>query len=84
MAQTFYPTTTTYETSRTTIPTATKTKTSGTQPDSRGGSKATSTVCAPEDSEEKEYTGLKPTHDQAITLCAWRCRTVDVGLLVAR
>ncbi|BGP19655.1 hypothetical protein JCM10213v2_007751 [Rhodosporidiobolus nylandii] len=61
---TFYPTTTTFSTSRTTIPTTTKTKTSTYKPPS------SATVCASGDADKKEFTGLKPTHDQSITLCA--------------
>ncbi|CDR35517.1 RHTO0S01e01090g1_1 [Rhodotorula toruloides] len=62
---TFYPTATTYSTSRTTIPTATRTKTAS----PAAASAPTSTVCAPGDADEKQFTGLKPTHDQSITLC---------------
>ncbi|GAA6042441.1 hypothetical protein JCM8097_008454 [Rhodosporidiobolus ruineniae] len=61
---TFYPTTTTYSTSRTTIPTTTKTKTK-TYPNP---AQATATVCNKGDADQKEFTGLKPTHDQSITL----------------
>lgn len=60
---TFYPTTTTYHTVRETIPTSTRTKTSSYAPP------ATQTMCRPGDLSEKERTGLKPTHDQSITLC---------------
>ncbi|CEQ39400.1 SPOSA6832_00916, partial [Sporobolomyces salmonicolor] len=59
---TFYPTTTAYWTSETTIPTTTKTKTM--TPVAEG----TPTVCNPGDADEKEFTGLTPTHDQSITL----------------
>ncbi|KAK4329668.1 Peptidase M50B-like-domain containing protein [Rhodotorula toruloides] len=61
---TFYPTATTYSTSRTTIPTATRTKTAS----PAAASAPTSTVCAPGDADQKQFTGLKPTHDQSITL----------------
>lgn len=61
---TFYPTTTTYETKRTTIPTSTKIKTSTPPPPP-----SRETQCRPGDSSVKERTGLKPTHDQSITLC---------------
>ncbi|GAA6049262.1 hypothetical protein NBRC10513_005745 [Rhodotorula toruloides] len=69
---TFYPTATTYSTSRTTIPTATRTKTAS----PAAASAPTSTVCAPGDADQKQFTGLKPTHDQSITLCesGWRNR----------
>ncbi|GAA6023776.1 hypothetical protein JCM10207_001190 [Rhodosporidiobolus poonsookiae] len=59
---TFYPTTTTYSTSRTTIPTTTKTKTK------TPAAQSTATICKPGDADEKEFTGLRPTHDQTITL----------------
>ncbi|GAA5995251.1 M50 family metallopeptidase [Rhodotorula paludigena] len=59
---TFYPTTTTYSTSKTTIPTTTKTKTK------TPAAQSTQTVCRQGDADEKEFTGLKPTHDQSITL----------------
>ncbi|GAA5920891.1 hypothetical protein JCM3775_003995 [Rhodotorula graminis] len=62
---TFYPTTTTYATSHTTIPTTTKTKT---QSPSQAAASSTPTTCAPGDADEKQSTGLKPTHDQSITL----------------
>lgn len=65
--QTFYPTTTTYATSHTTIPTTTKTKT---QSPSQAAASSAPTTCAPGDADEKQSTGLKPTHDQSITLCA--------------
>jgi len=65
-SQTFYPTTTTYQTSRTTIPTTTKTKTQ--TPGAAASS--TPTVCNTGDADEKEFHGLKPTHDESITLCA--------------
>ncbi|KAJ8292094.1 60S ribosomal protein L18-B [Rhodotorula toruloides] len=59
---TFYPTATTYSTSRTTIPTATRTKTAS----PAAASAPTSTVCAPGDADEKQFTGLKPTHDHIV------------------
>jgi hypothetical protein len=70
-SKTFYPTTTTYETSRTTIPTTTKTKTStpgGGAYGSTSTAKAKYSYCADGDANEKEHTGLVPTHDQSITL----------------
>ncbi|GAA5848981.1 hypothetical protein JCM9279_004683 [Rhodotorula babjevae] len=62
---TFYPTTTTYATSHTTIPTTTKTKT---QSPTQAAASSRPTTCAPGDADEKQSTGLKPTHDQSITL----------------
>ncbi|GAA5866083.1 hypothetical protein JCM8547_000592 [Rhodosporidiobolus lusitaniae] len=59
---TFYPTTTTYSTSRVTVPTTTKTKTK------TPAAQSTATVCAKGDADKKEFTGLKPTHDQSVTL----------------
>ncbi|GAA5868583.1 hypothetical protein JCM3774_005436 [Rhodotorula dairenensis] len=61
---TFYPTTTTYATSHTTVPTATRTKTK----DPQMATLATATVCVPGTSDGKGFSGLKPTHDQSITL----------------
>ncbi|BGP27293.1 hypothetical protein JCM10295v2_006257 [Rhodotorula toruloides] len=69
---TFYPTTTTYSTSRTTMPTATRTKTAS----PAAVSAPTSTVCAPGDADQKQFTGLKPTHDQSITLCESACSKI--------
>ncbi|GAA6049186.1 hypothetical protein JCM3770_003299 [Rhodotorula araucariae] len=60
---TFYPTTTTFATSRTTVPTTTKTKTQ-----TQAAATATSDVCRQGDADEKEFDGLRPTHDQTITL----------------
>lgn len=72
---TIFPTTTSFKTERHTVPTTTRTKTSTQAPP------ATQTVCRPGDSSVKERTGLKPTHDQSITLCECRnCRFGD-GLL---
>ncbi|ORY88232.1 peptidase M50B-like-domain-containing protein [Leucosporidium creatinivorum] len=71
---TFYPTTTTYHTERTTIPTSTKTKTSTQAP------MATQTICWPGDSSVKERTGLKPTHDQSITLYVIAIYIVGIGI----
>lgn len=63
--KTFYPWTTTYATSRTTVATATRTKTK----DPQVAPLATATVCTPESANKEEVTGLRPTHEQAITLC---------------
>ncbi|GAA5948297.1 hypothetical protein JCM3765_001358 [Sporobolomyces pararoseus] len=64
---TFYPTTTQYYTSKTTIATATKTATQGpSKPQAQESSG--SGVCNPGDADVKEKTGLSPTHDQSITL----------------
>ncbi|GAA5826756.1 hypothetical protein JCM11251_002883 [Rhodosporidiobolus azoricus] len=59
---TFYPTTTTFSTHKTTIPTTTKTKTK------TPAAQSTATICKPGDADKKEFEGLKPTHDQSITL----------------
>ncbi|GAA5900287.1 hypothetical protein JCM8208_005316 [Rhodotorula glutinis] len=75
---TLYPTTTTYATSHTTIPTTTKTKT---QSPSQAAASSTPTTCAPGDAEEKQSTGLKPTHDQSITLYVIAiCGIVGIGI----
>ncbi|GAA5990829.1 hypothetical protein JCM11641_000842 [Rhodosporidiobolus odoratus] len=74
---TFYPTTTTFSTSKTTIPTTTKTKTKSYVPPS------TATVCLPGDADKKEFTGLKPTHDQSITLCEAVYPPAIVGIGIA-
>ncbi|TNY22642.1 peptidase M50B-like-domain-containing protein [Rhodotorula diobovata] len=74
---TFYPTTTTYQTSRTTIPTTTKTKTQ--TPGAAASS--TPTVCNTGDADEKEFHGLKPTHDESITLYVIAiCAIVGIGI----
>ncbi|GAA6064432.1 hypothetical protein JCM10212_005311 [Sporobolomyces blumeae] len=57
---TFYPTTTTCETSRVTVPTATKTKTSTPS----AAQQTADGVCKPGDADVKEKTGLVPTHDR--------------------
>ncbi|GAA5879875.1 hypothetical protein JCM16303_004380 [Sporobolomyces ruberrimus] len=62
---TFYPTSTTWHTSKTTIPTATATATKKpARPQAQQGSE----VCQPGDADVKEKTGLVPTHNQSITL----------------
>jgi hypothetical protein len=72
---TVYPTTTEQKTKTTTIHTTTKTKTSPT---------ATKTgvhrACLPGDADEKEFTGLKPTHDESITLYVIAIYLVGIGL----
>ena len=60
---TFYPTTTSYKDITVTVPTSTATKTSTPVP------VQTQTICRPGDSAQKQYSGLRPTHDQSITLC---------------
>ncbi|GAA5900790.1 uncharacterized protein JCM6883_004655 [Sporobolomyces salmoneus] len=66
---TFYPTTTTWYTSKTTIATATKTATqSSSNGPQQAQEQAASDVCLPGDADVKEKTGLTPTHDQSITL----------------
>ncbi|BGP51228.1 hypothetical protein JCM10450v2_007157 [Rhodotorula kratochvilovae] len=73
---TFYPTTTTYATSRTTIPTTTKTKTQ-----TQAAAQSTPTVCKQGDADDKEFDGLKPTHDQSITLYVIAiCTIVGIGI----
>ncbi|GAA5895389.1 hypothetical protein JCM6882_006238 [Rhodosporidiobolus microsporus] len=72
---TFYPTTTTFSTSKTTIPTTTKTKTK------TPAAQSTATICRPGDADKKEFTGLKPTHDQSITLYVIAiCTIVGIGI----
>ncbi|GAA6023407.1 hypothetical protein JCM11491_006461 [Sporobolomyces phaffii] len=69
---TFYPTSTAYHTSRTTIPTATKTATKGPAPPQ---AQTTSEVCLPGDAEVKQKTGLVPTHDRERSSSNSRCPT---------
>lgn len=62
---TFYPTTTTWHTSKTTIPTATKTATQG--PAKPQAQDAGSDECRPSDPDGKQKRGLSPTHDRELT-----------------
>ncbi|GAA5945028.1 M50 family metallopeptidase [Sporobolomyces koalae] len=63
---TFYPTTTLLQTSRTTVATATHTKTQ--DPQRPKPQEPSDTGCLPGDANIREQTGLVPTHDQSITL----------------
>ncbi|KAK4052718.1 hypothetical protein OIV83_002005 [Microbotryomycetes sp. JL201] len=69
MTVTVYPETTTFSTSKVVVPTSTQTKTaSWTSLQTAAPAKATYGPCRPGDSDEKEQTGLRPTHDQSVTL----------------
>lgn len=74
---TVYPTTTEQATKTTTVHTATKTKTPATANSTKTGVHRT---CEPGDADEKEFTGLKPTHDQSITLYVIAIYLVGIAL----
>lgn len=74
---TVYPTTTEQDTKTTTVHTTTTTNTSPTATSAKTG---VHRPCLPGDADEKEFTGLKPTHDQSITLYVIAIYIVGIAL----
>ncbi|KAK4057490.1 hypothetical protein OIO90_001559 [Microbotryomycetes sp. JL221] len=78
---TVYPTTTTFSTSKVIIPTSTRTKTTSWKPTQTAEyAQESDGPCKPGDAEEREQTGLKPTHDQSITLYVIAIYIVGIAL----